>query len=346
MTTFALAVCILTSLSGCQPFDLYSKSLQPPVPSELAPPTEKRMISMPEYRVESPDIIQLEALKLVPKPPYRVDVYDVLKIRSATFLPEHPIDDFYIVDEQGYLDLGPVYGKVYVQGTPVTEVKWAIAKKLLEVLQHPDVTAQLVRTGGTQQVNGIYLIQPNGSINLLRYGMVHVAGKTLIEVRQAVEKQLEQFFDNPQVAVNVAGFNSRKYYIVLEGSAEGEDVITLSITGRETVLDAISNIVTLKPRLSREMWISRPAPGNGGCEQILPIDYVAITRGGSTATNYQIMPGDRLFIAENPEIAFNNYLTKVTSPVYQLFGIAQLGAPTVRGFQTLGRSYNRNRRSF
>ena len=70
--------------------------------------------------------------------------------------------------------------------------------------------------------------------------MVHVAGKTLVETRLAIEKQLVQFFDSPQVAVNVAGYNSMKYYIVFEGSSEGEDVITLPITGKETVLDAIS----------------------------------------------------------------------------------------------------------
>ena len=89
--------------------------------------------------------------------------------------------------------------------------------------------------------------------------------------------------------------------------------------------------------------MARPAPGGFGCEQILPVDYVAITQGGSAATNYQVMPGDRVFIAEDNVIAFNNWLTKLTAPIERLLGIASLGTSTVRGFQTLGRGYNQNR---
>jgi polysaccharide biosynthesis/export protein len=345
-TTLGLMVCLLALLTGCQPFDLYSKSLQASLPGKLDPPTEKGLVSLPEYRVEPPDILQLEAFKLVPKPPYLVEVYDVLFVRAAIALPDFPINDYYVVDEEGNLDLGPTYGKVRVLGLPLTAVKSAIEKKLQEILQHPEISVSLVRSGGTQQVSGIYLIQPGGNINLQKYGMVHVAGLTLLEVRLAVEKRLAQFFDSPQVAVNVAGFNSAKYYIVFEGSNQGEDVITLPITGKETVLDALSTVGGLPRVSSQRMWISRPAPTEFGCEQILPIDYMAITRGGSSTTNYQLMPGDHLFVAEDSEVGLNSYVLKVTSPIYQLLGVAQLGSSTVQRTQTMGRNYNRTRRAF
>ena len=60
----------------------------------------------------------------------------------------------------------------------------------------------------------------------------------------------------------------------------------------------------------------------------MPVDYAAITRGASTATNYQIMPGDRVFIAEDNVSAFNNYLAKVTTPIERLLGVSSLGTPT------------------
>jgi Spy/CpxP family protein refolding chaperone len=51
-------------------------------------------------------------------------------------------------------------------------------------------------------------------------------------------------------------------------------------------------------RLSgKKVWVARPNSSESG-EQILPVDFAAITHGGSAATNYQIMPGDRVFIAE------------------------------------------------
>jgi polysaccharide biosynthesis/export protein len=344
--TLGLVVCLLATLTGCHPFDLYSKSLQAPVPPKFEPPNELKPVTLPEYRIAPPDVLELGVVKLVPKPPYRVDVYDVLEIRALMALPQYPIDDFYIVDEVGNVDLGPVYGKVSVRGLSLAEVKSVIIRKLQEVLQQPEVTVKLARTGGTQQLDGVYLVQQGGVINLKQYGIVHVAGKTVVEARLAIEKQLSQFFDSPQVGVSVTGFNSAKYFIIFEGSNQGEDVISLPITGKETVLDALSSVGGLRRASSQDIWISRPAPVDFGCEQILPIDYAAITRGGSSTTNYQLMPGDRIFVAEDGQMAFNNYFMKATAPVYSLLGISQLGASTITRTQTMGRIYNQNRRAY
>ncbi len=71
-----------------------------------------------------------------------------------------------------------------------------------------------------------------------------------------------------------------------------------------------------------------------------------MTRGGSAATNYQLMPGDRVFIAEDNLISFNTFLGKLTTPVERLWGVTGLGSSTVRGLQTMGRNYNRTRTGF
>ena len=76
------------------------------------------------------------------------------------------------------------------------------------------------------------------------------------------------------------------------------------------------------------MWIARPVPGSFGCEQILPIDYLGITRGADSSTNYQLLPGDRLFIAQDGLVATNYFITKLTNPIYQLLNITQLGTYT------------------
>jgi polysaccharide export outer membrane protein len=305
---------------------------------------------LPEYCIESPDIIQIEVNKLIPKPPYRIDNFDVLEIRSEFSTPQFPVDGFYVIDDSGCLELGPGYGKFYVLGSSLDEIKPAIAARVKTAVSKylgveaktPKISIRLARTGGTEQINGFYLVQPGGVINLNRYGMVPVAGKTVLETRQAVEKQLEQFFDSPRVSVNVAAYNSKKYYIVFEGSKDGEDVITMPISGKDTVLDALSQTKNKSPG-NTEIWISRPAPSDFGCEQILPVDFEAICRGASTATNYQIMPGDRIYVAEDGQIAMNNYITKVTDPIYRFLNIANLGTSTVKSLQTTGRNYNRFR---
>ena len=62
------------------------------MPEALQPPREMNKVSLPAYRIEPPDVIQIEMLKLIPLPPYRAEIFDVLQIR-ANALPDQPIDN-------------------------------------------------------------------------------------------------------------------------------------------------------------------------------------------------------------------------------------------------------------
>jgi polysaccharide export outer membrane protein len=335
---------VMLGITGCHAVDFYDQSLQRPVPPPLEPPRELAMMSLPAYRVEPPDILQLEMLKLVPLPPYRIDIYDVLKIRVLNTITEQPIDDFYLVEGEGVVSLGPAYGTARIAGMTIEEATEAITRKLKGVgLAQPYVSVQLARTAGTQPLTGLYLIGPDGTINLRQYGTLHVAGRTVTEIRLALQKHLAQYFDSPEVSVDVMAYNSKVFYVITEGAGMGDNVRRVPITGNETVLDAVGMVFGLSPVSSAQVWVARPAPAGFGCEQILPVDYRAITQGGASATNYQIMPGDRVYIAEDNLIALNTWLGKLINPIERLLGVASLGTSATRGFQTLGRSYNQTR---
>ena len=72
------------------------------------------------------------------------------------------------------------------------------------------------------------------------------------------------------------------------------------------------------------MWIARPAPNGVGCEQILPIEWDKIAQGGVTATNYQLMPNDRLYIAEDKLVSFNSIIGKILNPFERVVGFVSL----------------------
>lgn len=342
---FTLLLGLTLGITGCHAVDFYEPALQKPVPPALEPPRELAMMSLPAYRVEPPDVLQIEMLKLVPLPPYRIDIFDVLRIRVYGTILDQPIDDFYLVEGEGVVSLGPAYGTVRIAGMTIEEATEVITRKLEAVLTKPYVSVTLARTLGTQPITGFYPIGPDGTINLRLYGSLHVAGKTLTEIRLALQKHLAQYFDSPEVSVDVAmgGYNSKVFYVITEGAGTGDNVRRVPIYGNETVLDAVSMVGGLSQFSAAQIWVARPAPAGFGCEQILPVDYRAITQGGATATNYQILPGDRVYIAEDHLIAFNNWLIKLTNPVERLLGVASLGSSAARGFQTLGRSYNQNR---
>jgi len=333
----------MAGLAGCHAVDFYDSSLQRPAPPEMEPPRELSMVSLPAYRVEPPDILMIEMLKMVPLPPYRVDIYDVLQIRVLGTLPDQPIDGFFLVEGEGIVTLGPAYGRVHVAGMTVEEASEAITAKLTLMLNKPEVSVQLARTSGTAPVSGEYLVGPDGTVNLRQYGTLHVAGKTVTEIRVELNRYLSRYFDSPDASVDVRQFNSKVFYVITEGAGMGDNIRRVPVTGSDTVMDALSAVNGLSQVSSATVWVARPAPGGFGCEQILPVDYEAITKGASSATNYQIMPGDRVFVAGDSMIATNSWLSKMTAPIERLLGIASLGTSSARSWETLGREYNRTR---
>jgi polysaccharide biosynthesis/export protein len=182
-----------------------------------------------------------------------------------------------------------------------------------------------------QQIRGTHLVRPDGTVSLGSYGSVYVAGMTVGQARCVIEKYLSNYFLNPQISLDVEAYNSKFVYVIADGGGFGQQIIRLPVTGNETVLDAISQVGGLPPVASKKrIWVARPAPPGVGCDQILPVDWRAITEGASTVTNYQLFPGDRVFVSANRLIAFDNYLSQVLAPVERLFGITLLGATTVQ----------------
>jgi protein involved in polysaccharide export with SLBB domain len=169
---------------------------------------------------------------------------------------------------------------------------------------------------------------------------VYVSGLTLSQVKAAIEKHLEAFLERPLVSIDMLAFNSKSYYIILEGAGAGDQVLRLPVTGNDTVLDALGQVQGIRAFSSKHVWIARPSPSGQGCDQILPVDYVGIVQGGSSATNYQILPGDRVFVAEDKLIALDSALAKMTQPVERVFGVSLLGVQTVQTINRLPFGFN------
>ncbi|MBI3838990.1 MAG: polysaccharide biosynthesis/export family protein [Planctomycetia bacterium] len=291
----------LRHVPPAEPFDEVTLN-QGPASSSAAPlgrnvPSEKAKATLPNYTIEPPDILLIDVLKVVPKPPYRIEPADVLSIEVEGTSDFAPIRDRFIVDAGGQVDLGARYHKVHVAGLTIDEAAEAIRKFLLEIVRQPEVSVTLFQSTGPQPVSGEHLVSPDGAINLGVYGQVNVARMTLEEARAAIEKKLAEFLDNPRVAVTVFAYNSKVYYLIIESLASGDHVVRLPITGSETVLDALAYVNGLTRLSSKKIWIARPVTGTNG-DTILPVNWIEITKGAATGMNYQVFPGDRIFVTE------------------------------------------------
>jgi protein involved in polysaccharide export with SLBB domain len=133
----------------------------------------------------------------------------------------------------------------------------------------------------------------DGTIDLGRYGRVIVAGRTAPEIEALVRETIRATDKDPGVIdVRIVGRVSKVYYVLGEVNAPG----SFPLSGRETVLDGIIAAGGLNDRASRgNIILSRPTPP-GSCRVVLPVCYGEIVQLGDTTTNYQLAPGDRIFV--------------------------------------------------
>jgi polysaccharide export outer membrane protein len=299
-------------------------------------PRELNRMSLPPYVVEPPDVLQIDALDIVPKPPYRVRPLDQLIINAdpKSILPQFPLSGTFGVAPEGTVNLGH-YGVVQVAGLSIEEATEAIIKQLKVYVLNPQVNVALATSRALQQIRGPHLVNQDGTISLGTYGAVTVAGLTVKEVKAAIELYLSQYLLNPEVSVIVTGYNSKVFYVIFDGAGSGQSIARFPVTGSETVLDVLAGAGGLPGQASvHHIWIARPAPDHSGKDQIFPVDLPAITKRGCTATNYQVLPGDRIYVKAQVPLTFYNTLDKYFSPIERLFGTALLGVGAVQSLNT------------
>lgn len=314
-------------LSGCETCGSSGKNLVvPDVPRELG------KVPFPPHLIAPPDVLLISGIRLIPRSPYVLEPMDSVYIRVTNTPAEEPVDGTYVIEPDGRLQLGAAYGTIQAGGKTLDQLRAAVDALIKPKIRAYQVTVHLVQTRGQQLIAGEHLVQPDGRVDLGYYGSVYVAGMSTDAARAMIETALGSHFDRPQVTVKVAAFNSNVYYIVTDGAGLGEQVYRLPATGQETVLDAMSYINGLPTVASKKrIWIARPGPDH--TSQILPVDWVGLTRGAETATNYQMMPGDRIYVQAQPIITADVTLARILSPMERIFGITLLGNAVVEGVQ-------------
>src|SRR5262245_18472782 len=292
----ALAVLgLLLAGGGCAALHVHG-----PDPACAPLPRELDKVNLPDYVIEPPDVLLIDAQRVVPKPPYHIDTGDVLFVRFPA-QPLEPADQAVLeargqtlegviaVDPEGTVNLGARFRTVTVLGMTLDQARSAIEARLeeeipkREIVKKCKVVVELAQTRGLELIRGQHLVRPDGTVSLGIYGKVRLAGLTLDQAKAAIEQQLAQSLLRPEITVDVFGYNSKVYYVVIDLAGAGQQVIRLPSLGNETVLDAIGQINGLPPTTSKkQIWLARPAPVSSGCDQVLPIDWAAITQGAST----------------------------------------------------------------
>lgn len=189
----------------------------------------------------------------------------------------------------------PQYGQVdYNQPRELDKV--SLPSRIVEP---PDEIEVLVRPSDPDLLVTRFTVQPEGTIDLGFHGEIYVAGLTVQEVEQKVTlhlahtyavKNLERKPPN-DVVVRVIDNQSKFYYVIGTVSTQNR----FPITGHTTVLDAILQAGLRSNSLPEKAYLVRPHP-SGTPDTVLSIDWEGITKRGDTLTNYQVLPGDRIYV--------------------------------------------------
>ena len=101
-----------------------------------------------------------------------------------------------------------------------------------------------------------------------------------------------------------------------------------TVITREAV---VSSIIGTGGRVSsKKIWVARPTDNK--CVQRLEVNWEDITANAYACSNYQILPGDRIFISEDHLIAADTALGKLFAPMERVMGFSLLGVGTVTRF--------------
>ncbi len=161
-------------------------------------------------------------------------------------------------------------------------------------------------------------VQQDGTIELGAYGRLRVAGMSAEEIQGRVQQVVTQQevakqqarvalaahrsqglgvpVEEPErvdygVTVRLVNKDSAIYYVMGEVNAPG----SYPLVGHETVLDAVIAAGGLSDRANdHKIILTRPQLGQEAL--IVPICYQQILQLGDVSTNYQLMPGDRIYV--------------------------------------------------
>jgi polysaccharide export outer membrane protein len=140
-------------------------------------------------------------------------------------------------------------------------------------------------------------VQIDGKIDLGPYGRIFVAGMTLESVEKLVQQTIKaKTSDAGDVRVRLLTADSKTYFVLGEVNAPGE----FALVGRESVLSGIVRAGGLTSNADvSKILVARPTKPCD-CRKVMPVCYRNIVQIGDTSTNYQLQPGDRIFIPKRP----------------------------------------------
>jgi len=176
--------------------------------------------------------------------------------------------------------------------------------------KQPTVLAPIAKGFGFVKASKC-VVGPDGEI--APFGKLFVAGMTTNEVQKAIIDKLPKQLGFPTVIVDVAESHSKVVYVVTKQTS-GDNVARIPIphAGHFTVMDAFVCIELKADAISHAYVLSPYGPNNS--DDRLDIDLKALRSKSNEAANFDLLPGDRVFIQKKNLPLEKNISPPVVTP--------------------------------
>jgi polysaccharide export outer membrane protein len=145
-----------------------------------------------------------------------------------------------------------------------------------------------IRVWGNQNLSGPVDVRPDGMISMHLIGEIKADGLTPEQLTNTITQRLTDFLNNPDVNIQVAKVNSKKYYIYGGVYRAGP----FPLVDRTTVMDALSNAGGFKDFANtKKIEIHR------GSKKFL-FNYKDVSKGKNLDQDIELENGDRIFIPD------------------------------------------------
>ena len=147
----------------------------------------------------------------------------------------------------------------------------------------------------TDDLDGSYIIGPNGNIDLPFVGQINIDNLTLIETKKKLISVLKKYYKNYDLQIKIEEFNSSKVYIL--GAVKNQLTINLNQKPIKLIDAAIQ--ANYNPNSADKNY------GNKGLlrrdNQVYKIDINKIFQSTDTKENFYLKKNDVLFVDRNSE---------------------------------------------
>jgi len=157
-----------------------------------------------------------------------------------------------------------------------------------------------IRVYGHDDLSVTTRVSPDGSVGMLFLGQVDVAGRTIMEARDAIEKGLEPYVKHPVVGVTVHEVDSET--VTVSGAVTRPGLFSISSSTR--LADAYAMAGSSDERLFNGVDVDVADLDHSILVregEILPVDFRRAIESGDPLDNVKLRKGDYIFIAQRME---------------------------------------------